>query len=379
MTNQLGRRDFTRYIARLSAGGIIVSTLGSGATVASGEPKAELTLASPGLSGLVRDARTKRPIARATVRLDWSGQTALTDSEGIFFLPTAPGTYAITASAPGYDIYSYSNRQAVSPDTVAQPIVFDLFPEGGPTEADDLGVLLGLQTETLPLGTEQSEPLAPSGALAVETLPSFIKLRSGVTGAYYWVPLEDYVMGVVPAEAYGSWPIETLKAQAVCARTYGVRRFLDAGFVWDNSSGQNFIPSKRTPKSDAATLATAGVCLYWNGVLITSFYFSTCNGISTRDYSSAVVNNNGICSYVYWGNYPYLLAKECTLHIPSPLTNCGYYGHGEGMCQWGSKYRGDQGLSYADILMSYYTGCELRTTPVPPPKRLFVPNIRKGS
>ncbi len=36
--------------------------------------------------------------------------------------------------------------------------------------------------------------------------------------------LETYVMGVLPSEMPLSWPIEALKAQAVCARTYAVYR-----------------------------------------------------------------------------------------------------------------------------------------------------------
>ncbi|MGN7614706.1 SpoIID/LytB domain-containing protein, partial [Magnetococcales bacterium HHB-1] len=34
------------------------------------------------------------------------------------------------------------------------------------------------------------------------------------------VDMESYLRGVVPAESYASWPLETLKAQAVAARTY---------------------------------------------------------------------------------------------------------------------------------------------------------------
>ncbi|MDR0858116.1 MAG: SpoIID/LytB domain-containing protein [Oscillospiraceae bacterium] len=34
------------------------------------------------------------------------------------------------------------------------------------------------------------------------------------------VPIEDYIQGVLPYEMSVSWPIEALKAQAVCARTY---------------------------------------------------------------------------------------------------------------------------------------------------------------
>ena len=36
------------------------------------------------------------------------------------------------------------------------------------------------------------------------------------------VDIENYLKSVVPSESYSSWPLETLKAQAVCARTYAL-------------------------------------------------------------------------------------------------------------------------------------------------------------
>jgi stage II sporulation protein D len=47
--------------------------------------------------------------------------------------------------------------------------------------------------------------------------------------------LDEYVRGVVPNEAYPSWPIEALKAQAVAARTYALYFVLHPvpGRMWD--------------------------------------------------------------------------------------------------------------------------------------------------
>jgi len=36
------------------------------------------------------------------------------------------------------------------------------------------------------------------------------------------VDIEDYLKGVVPSEVYASWPVETLRAQAIVARTYAL-------------------------------------------------------------------------------------------------------------------------------------------------------------
>ena len=37
------------------------------------------------------------------------------------------------------------------------------------------------------------------------------------------LPMEDYIKGVIPYEMSSSWPLEALKAQAVCARSYAAR------------------------------------------------------------------------------------------------------------------------------------------------------------
>lgn len=39
------------------------------------------------------------------------------------------------------------------------------------------------------------------------------------------VGLEDYVQGVIVREMSSSWPLEALKTQAVCARTYAYRNY----------------------------------------------------------------------------------------------------------------------------------------------------------
>ena len=61
------------------------------------------------------------------------------------------------------------------------------------------------------------------------------------------LPLEEYLLGVVPFEM-GDGPIEALKAQAVCARTYALKHISSSRDydVYDNSEDQNFggIPSR---------------------------------------------------------------------------------------------------------------------------------------
>jgi len=43
------------------------------------------------------------------------------------------------------------------------------------------------------------------------------------------LPLEEYLVGVVAAEMPAEFPVEALKAQAVAARTYAVKRLAAGG------------------------------------------------------------------------------------------------------------------------------------------------------
>ena len=55
------------------------------------------------------------------------------------------------------------------------------------------------------------------------------------------VDLEKYLRGVVPSEVYSGWPMETLKTQAVAARTYAVYH-LARSKKWEEPSGMSMTP-----------------------------------------------------------------------------------------------------------------------------------------
>jgi len=80
------------------------------------------------------------------------------------------------------------------------------------------------------------------------------------------IGIESYLRGVVPSESYASWPLETLRAQAVAARTYAFyqvrhrsKRLYD---VVDNEGDQAYKGVEREdPRTDKAVTSTAGVIL----------------------------------------------------------------------------------------------------------------------
>ena len=96
--------------------------------------------------------------------------------------------------------------------------------------------------------------------------------------------IEDYLLGVVPNEMSESFPIEALKAQAVCARTYAMRKMGRSGNwdVVDTTNDQVFRAVQSTSKNAAKAVSeTAGLVITSGGKLIEAWY-SASNGGQTE-------------------------------------------------------------------------------------------------
>lgn len=114
------------------------------------------------------------------------------------------------------------------------------------------------------------------------------------------VMLEDYLKGVVPSESPASWPLESLKAQSVAARTYAVgnwKRREGLGFdLMSTVADQMYtgIDAERD-SSNQAVKETIGQVLIYNGKPINALFFSCSGGVT--DSASEV-----------WGTdeYPYI-------------------------------------------------------------------------
>ena len=101
------------------------------------------------------------------------------------------------------------------------------------------------------------------------------------------VDIEDYVKGVLPYEMSGSWPIEALKAQALCARTYAASHFNANDYYGFDVTNDTYSQVYRglnsaTSTSDAAVDATAGIYILYKGEPITAMYCSS-NGGATEN------------------------------------------------------------------------------------------------
>lgn len=106
------------------------------------------------------------------------------------------------------------------------------------------------------------------------------------------LPLESYLKGVVPFEMSASWPLEALKVQAVCARTYGAQQIqkvthASCNFDLCNSAHCQVYygmggpaTSKPSTTSDQAVEETADMYLWYDNALAGTFYSSSHGGAS---------------------------------------------------------------------------------------------------
>lgn len=188
-----------------------------------------------------------------------------------------------------------------------------------------LALLLGLMV-VLPVLLVGVRPRRPP---PIAGYPLTVAVLQEGTGRVVELPLEEYVKGVVAAEMPAAFHPEALKAQAVLARTYVVRRlrlFGGAGVAdgrADISShpaqGQAWLDQRALRdrwgligyfrnwgKVSAAVEATAGQVLTYRGELADALYHSTCGG---HTESAAEV----------WGReVPYLTGVPCDFCRHSP-------------------------------------------------------------
>ena len=155
---------------------------------------------------------------------------------------------------------------------------------------------------------------AKKGVKTIETIKA-VDTSNLVTiyrsnGTILEIELEEYLIGVVASEMPASFNIEALKAQAIVARTYALKRINDKKVLTDTTSTQVYKDNgqlKQIWKNDYdkyyqkiknAVDSTKGLVITYNGKLIDAVYHSTSNG-KTED------------SIYVWGySLPYLKSVD---------------------------------------------------------------------
>jgi stage II sporulation protein D len=182
------------------------------------------------------------------------------------------------------------------------------------------------------------------------------------------IPLEEYLVGVVAAEMPANFEIEALKAQAIAARTYTIKRLyrfggkprdehLDAEICTDSTHCQAWCDNKELiekwgqfkyqtliNKIRSAVETTKYQIIMYNNSLIDPVYHTSCGGKGTK-------NSEDVWLY----NLPYLRSVKCNQDYKLSAGK----GHAVGMCQYGANGMALLQKDYREILLYYYSGIQI--------------------
>lgn len=137
----------------------------------------------------------------------------------------------------------------------------------------------------------------------------YVKIHRS-NGSIISLELEEYLIGVVSSEIPASFNIEALKAQAVVARTYALKRTSEGKILTDTVSTQSYKDNnelksiwgnnydKYYNKVKNAVNSTKGIVITYNNKYIDAVYHSTSNG-KTED-----------AIYVWGNDIPYLKSVD---------------------------------------------------------------------
>ena len=225
------------------------------------------------------------------------------------------------------------------------------------------------------------------------------------------VPFKDYLAGVVSKEMPLSWPMEALKAQAVIARSYALVKMSERqnkNFFVDGDQMDQVFQWTDSAKAYQAVNETEDVVLAYDKKIVKAFYHSDCGGqtipagrvwpgandmgtaadpwcaaraqnrwsfrvptaaFTTKDSFSTDYFKNKIISFEdmsiqklrQWFGFANIRnSPESFIVEGDQIVFSGRgFGHGVGLCQWGSQYMAKKGQSYTDILAHYYPKADI--------------------
>ncbi len=160
--------------------------------------------------------------------------------------------------------------------------------------------------------------------------------NNNIIGTY---SLEDYVAGVIAAEMYEDFPIESKKALAVAARTYVLNSTNYCQRSIESSSyRQNFTSNINATAREAASATAGQILVDSSGKIFLSEYDSwDCPGQNT-------------CTYTKEPN-----GEKHQVTITDEYLEFAHGGHGNGMSQVAAAYMAFSGKNYREILDFFYS------------------------
>jgi len=155
------------------------------------------------------------------------------------------------------------------------------------------------------------------------------------------LPLEEYLLGVVPSEMPSKWNIEAHKAQAIAARSYALANLNKHGSkgydLKDTPHDQAYGgASSETPQTTRAVLSTRGEVLTYDNKIIPAYYHASAGG---KTLEAGQVWNHDLPYIQSVNSYDWGTRKS---------------GHGVGMSQHGANNLANKGFSARQILSYFY-------------------------
>lgn len=155
------------------------------------------------------------------------------------------------------------------------------------------------------------------------------------------LPLEEYLMGVVPSEMPPKWNMEAHKAQAIAARSYALANLNKRGSkgydLKDTPHDQAYGgASSETPQTTRAVLSTRGEVLTYDNKIIPAYYHASSGG---KTNSAGEVWMKDLPYIQSVNGYDWGIKKK---------------GHGVGMSQHGANNLANKGFSARQILSYFY-------------------------
>lgn len=168
------------------------------------------------------------------------------------------------------------------------------------------------------------------------------------------IDFEEYIAGVVSKEAYSSEGMEALKAQAVAARTYALKKTNYCETSISNSTSAQTFTRDINDRAREATQATAGEILVdSSGNIFSAQYDSFC--YDDEDCPDAKKNADGTYSVTYT-KVPSGEKHIITLSDSSQYGRITHgQGHAHGMSQLLSYQLAKEGKTYKEILSYFYS------------------------
>ncbi len=195
------------------------------------------------LSGQVSDAQTFMPVEGAEVSTH-DGQSAFTDSGGVYSLTLSPGTYTVTALASGYfpltfpavevlsdTILDFSLESLPPPTVTLTGQVSDVF-TSSPIEGAQIALHTGLSTLTSPEGI-YTLALAPGVYTLTASASGYLSQTVSSLEVFSGTVVQDFALEPATCPAPLILAVQVTQSGLTASFSATISATLPVSFLWD--------------------------------------------------------------------------------------------------------------------------------------------------